>query len=91
MLARLPEARKTFRRPARRAATLRFGPKTPLVTCVIWDISKSGARLAVAHPLATLPHHFSLNLYKNGNVKWDCEVVWTDRRFVGVKFAEQAL
>jgi hypothetical protein len=42
------------------------------VPCVIWDISGGGARLAVGHSLADLPH--------------DCEVVWTDARFVGVKF-----
>jgi hypothetical protein len=86
MLARSSEQRKALRRPARRAATVTFGPKTPPITCVIWDISEGGARLAIARPMANLPHNFVLNLYKNGSVKRDCEVVWTDASFVGVKF-----
>jgi hypothetical protein len=80
------EQRKAFRRPARRAATVTFAAEEPPVTCVIWDISDGGARLAVAHPSANLPQHFTLNLFKDGSVRRDCEVVWTDARFVGVKF-----
>ncbi|HEV3373725.1 MAG TPA: PilZ domain-containing protein [Xanthobacteraceae bacterium] len=80
------EQRMTLRRPTRRAATVSFGAEKPPVTCVIWDISEGGARLAVAHPLATLPHHFTLNLSKDESARRHCEVVWTDRRFVGVKF-----
>ena len=86
MLTRLREGRKTSRLPARRAATVSFGTETPPVTCVIWDISEGGARLAVARPLKDLPPRFTLNLYKDGSIKWNCEVVWTDSRFVGVKF-----
>ena len=90
MLERAPEKRRTFRRPARRAASVSFGPEAPPVTCVIWDISEGGARLAIARPIADLPRNFVLNLYKNGSVKWNCEVVWSDARFVGVKFTAAA-
>ena len=86
MLTRSREDRKTYRVPARRAATVSFGADTPPVTCVIWDISKAGARLAVARPMPDLPRHFTLNVYKDGSVKWNCEVIWTDARFVGVRF-----
>jgi PilZ domain len=86
MLARSREARKTVRRFARRAAMLTFDGQRPPVECVIWDISQGGARLAVALPLADLPHHFTLNLFKDGSVQRKCNVVWTDKRFVGVKF-----
>jgi hypothetical protein len=86
MLARSPEQRKAIRRPARRAATVSFAETATPVTCVIWDISEGGARLAIAQPIADLPRHFVLNLYKDGSVKWTCEVVWTDARYVGVKF-----
>jgi hypothetical protein len=64
-----------------------FCAEKPSVGCVIWDISQGGARLTVEHPLADLPHHFILNLFKDGSVKRDCEVIWIDMRFVGVKFA----
>jgi PilZ domain len=62
----------------------------PSVACVIWDISEGGARLAVAHPLADLPHHFTLHLLKDGGDQRYCEVIWMDRRFVGVKFVDFA-
>jgi PilZ domain len=84
------EQRMTLRRPTRRAATVTFAAEKPPVACVIWDISDGGARLAVAHPLATLPHHFTLNLSKDESVRRYCEVVWTDTRFVGVKFTNLA-
>jgi hypothetical protein len=86
LLARSRESRKNVRRFTRRAATVVFGDQMPSVECVIWDISEGGARLAVALPLADLPHHFTLNLFKDENVQRNCEVVWMDRRFVGVKF-----
>ena len=86
MLARSREERKSLRRFTRRAATLTFGDQRPSVDCVIWDISEGGARLAVALPLANLPHHFTLNLFRDENVQRNCEVVWMDKRYVGVKF-----
>ena len=86
----LAQARKSARRFTRRVATVNVDVGKPSVTCVIWDISQSGARLAVALPMADLPNHFTLILRKDGNVQRGCEVVWNDRRFVGVKFTEGA-
>ena len=86
VLTRGPEERKSLRRPTRRAATVSFGAEKPPVPCVIWDISDGGARLAVGYALADLPRRFTLNLFKDGSVKRDCEVVWTDTKFVGVRF-----
>jgi PilZ domain len=85
MLNRFYQQRQTSRLPARRAATVSFGEEGSPVPCVIWDISEDGARLAVAYP-ANLPDHFTLNLFKDFSVRRDCEVVWTDGRFVGVRF-----
>ena len=89
MLARSREDRNNLRRSTRRAATLSFG--NPSVECVIWDISEGGARLAVALPMADLPRNFTLNLFKDENVQRKCEVVWMDKRFVGVKFMDYLL
>jgi hypothetical protein len=86
MLTRSREQRKSVRRFRRRAATVSFGAEKPSVKCVIWDISEGGARLAIALRSADLPHHFTLNLFRDGSVQRNCEVVWTDKRFVGVKF-----
>jgi hypothetical protein len=78
------DKRKSSRYPKRRAAEVIFSEDEPPVRCVIWDISNGGARLAVAGPRARLPRTFTLVLLKE--VKRNCEVVWTDTRFVGVKF-----
>ncbi len=80
------EKRKSPRYPMRRAAEVVFGAHQAPVHCVVWDMSEGGARLAVAHPLPSLPHSFTLVLYKDGGVRRNCEVVWTDSRYVGVKF-----
>jgi hypothetical protein len=84
MLARSREDHA--RRFTRRAPTLTFGDQKPSVDCVIWDISEGGARLAVALTMADLPRNFTLNLFRDENVQRDCEVVWMDRRYVGVTF-----
>jgi PilZ domain len=90
MLTRYREERTSARRFTRRVATVSFGAERPSVNCVVWDISDGGARLAIALPLADLPHHFTLNLFRDGGVQRNCEVVWTDKRFVGVKFTSLA-
>lgn len=86
MLARSQEKRKNHRRPMRRAAEIIFGGQEPPVRCVIWDISDGGARLAVAYPLACLPRTFTLALYEDASVRRQCEVIWIDTKYVGVKF-----
>lgn len=68
----------------RRTAELLLGANEPPVLCVIWDMSETGARLAAARPLLNLPSRFALLL--EGKVQRQCEVVWTDVRYVGVKF-----
>jgi hypothetical protein len=68
---------------------LTFGAEEPAMPCVIWNISEGGARLAVARS-TDLPRHFTLSLHKDGSAQHACEVVWTDSRFVGVKFAQKA-
>jgi hypothetical protein len=90
MLPRHREARRKVRLPIRRPATVSFGEESLPVSCVIWNISDGGACLAVALPSADLPRHFTLNLAADGSVQKSCEVVWIDKRFVGVKFTEQA-
>ena len=86
MLPRRLDARKSFRLATRRAAEVQFGTEEPPIRCVVWDICDGGARLAVARPLMNLPSRFTLLLCKDGSEQRNCEVVWTDTRFVGVKF-----
>lgn len=86
MLVVKREHRKQRRQPMRRAAAVVLQAAGNPVSCVIWDMSDGGARLAIAHPITKLPRTFSLLLMKDASVRRNCEVVWTDRRFVGVKF-----
>lgn len=84
MLVQHRDKRKAKRRPMRRTAEVLFGPNELPILCVIWDMSENGARLAAARPLMNLPPSFTLLL--EGKVQRKCEVVWTDARYVGVKF-----
>jgi hypothetical protein len=70
----------------RRAALVSFAPVGKPLPCVVWDMSDSGARLAIACPTADVPREFQLVLTKDGSVRRNCRVVWTNSRFVGVKF-----
>lgn len=80
------EARKTQRRLMRRAAEVMLPGQEHPVPCVILDASSGGARLAIGHPSADIPRTFTLVLYKDRSALRNCELVWMDRRQVGVKF-----
>jgi hypothetical protein len=84
--SRSREARKTVRRTTRRSAEVMFPGKDRPIPCVILDLSSGGARLAIGYSSAEIPHTFALVLYKDRSAQRECEIVWTDRRCVGVKF-----
>ena len=88
MIAQHRDQRKAQRRPMRRAAVVSFAHPSKCFACVVWDMSDSGARLAIACPTAEVPHKFDLLLTKDGSVRRNCEIVWTNSRFVGVKFLQ---
>ena len=72
----------------RRDAQVIFDGHEQLIGCVVHDISNGGARLSFTTPLAALPPTFTLVLFKD-SVQRNCELVWCDRRFVGVKFISE--
>lgn len=86
MLLQRRDQRKARRRQMRRAALVSFAPVGKPLSCVVWDMSDSGARLAIACPTANVPREFQLILTRDGSVRRNCEIVWTNARFVGVKF-----
>lgn len=86
MHPRRQDKRKATRLSPHRAAEVLFDANEPPVRCVVWDISDGGARLAVAHPIMSLPDIFTLLLGRDAGEPRKCKVVWTDTRFVGVKF-----
>jgi hypothetical protein len=88
MLARTRESRKTARRSARRDAQIIVATRVMPIRCVLHDISNGGARLGFAERATNLPRTFALALYQ-GSVWRECQVVWTNGRFVGVKFVSK--
>jgi hypothetical protein len=70
--------------PARRAAWVDFGNSQ--ARCFIWDLSQGGARLSFDIPPSNIPTSFSLVLSKDGLVRSQCEVVWIDQQYAGVRF-----
>ena len=90
MASKLRDNRRKPRWLIRRGAEVIFPGRASPADCVIWDWSDGGARLAIAAPIASLPRHFTLVPYKGAKVYRECEVVWTDTRFVGVKFIKHA-
>lgn len=89
MTPRFHESRKTARRWMRRSATVVFDAGREPINCIIFDISDGGARLAIAHPSSEIPHSFTLLLFKDGSLQRECEIVWHDNRYVGVKFTSE--
>jgi hypothetical protein len=61
-----------------------LGDLSPLTRCVVWDLSPGGARFAVVARTGAIPKKITLWLAKTD--RRDCEVVWRDKRFLGVKF-----
>jgi hypothetical protein len=86
MLPSPQELRKSQRSSMHRVAEIILTANKQPVRCKIRDMSDGGARLAIAYPLASLPPTFTLVLFRDGSVKRDCQVMWTDGRYVGVKF-----
>jgi hypothetical protein len=72
----------------RRDAQVIFEGHEQFIGCVVHDISNGGARLSFTAPLAVLPRTFTLVLFKD-SVQRDCELVWSHRRVIGVKFISQ--
>ena len=88
MLARTRENRRNVRRRMRRDAQVIFEGHEQSIGCVVHNISNGGARLSFTAPLAVLPRTFTLVLLKD-SVQRDCELVWSGRGIVGVKFISE--
>jgi hypothetical protein len=69
----------------RRDAQVIFEGHEKFIGCIVHDISNAGACLSFTAPVAALPRIFTLVLFKD-SVQRDCELVWSDRGIVGVKF-----
>jgi PilZ domain len=87
MVSRSRESRKSERRWVRHEAHIILDAHTK-VRCVLHDISDGGARLSLPGLTTTLPDTFTLALYE-GSVQRECEAVWCEGKYVGVRFTSK--
>jgi hypothetical protein len=87
-LSRPREQRKTKRTHRRQAAWVVLDGGGAKISCVLWDISEGGARIAAAHGNA-LPDVFGLFLTKDGKSRRFCQVVWRRGSQLGIRFVAE--
>jgi PilZ domain len=83
----IKDNRKAKRRPIRYTAWLVLAADRRQV-CALWDISETGARIAVEDSSA-LPEHFPLWLSANGSARRTCRVIWRKPKQIGVMFEQR--
>src|ERR1700686_4244219 len=83
------EFRKAKRTPRRQAAWVVLDGGCSRFSCVMWDISEGGARIAAARA-HVLPDEFGLFLTKDGKSRLLCRVAWRRGGQVGVQFVDEA-
>lgn len=81
-----PNKRRLKRRTMHYPAWIAFDSGRQVVNCVIRDMSDGGARLMITFPVGLLPDTFNLWLDKNGKVQRECELVWKQPPYLGVRF-----
>lgn len=87
-MSRPREQRKTKRTHRRQAAWVVLDGGGAKISCVLWDISEGGARIAAAHGNA-LPDVFGLFLTKDGKSRRFCQVVWRRGSQLGIRFVAE--
>jgi len=78
------ELRKHARKPLHWRATIIAGAEPPR-SCMVTDVSESGARLKLDRP-GELPEKIVLLLTKSGAARRMCRVIWRSKKDAGVKF-----
>ncbi|HRE20683.1 MAG TPA: PilZ domain-containing protein [Rhabdaerophilum sp.] len=78
------ERRQAFRRRALMSGTLRFKARNGSLSCVIRNLSATGAKLA-ADRAWWIPTQFELEI-PHQDIRIDARVVWRDDREMGIAF-----
>ena len=76
------EKRTFSRHRVLKAGTIEFNGGA--ITCMVRNMSDTGAMLDVATPVG-IPHHFTLVLRANGH-RMPCRLVWWKEKRIGVAF-----
>lgn len=83
-----PEHRQSIRRKVRNGARVVRPDGTALGSCLMIDLSATGAHLRVQSPEA-LPDQFILLLSHDGRLRRECAVAWRSTTSVGVRFLSE--
>ena len=79
------ERRRSPRRRVTATGWIVTDGRGPPTVCVLWDASRSGARLALMDP-EKLPDKFLLLFSRNGYPGIGCRVVWRSGMNIGVEY-----
>jgi PilZ domain len=82
------ELRKHPRRQFHYSATIATEANAPTTSCVIINISHSGARLVLKKG-EELPDRFVLLLSNKGGAHRRCRVIWRNETTLGVEFSDE--
>ncbi|MGE0752845.1 MAG: PilZ domain-containing protein [Variibacter sp.] len=77
--------RKERRRQIKHAGRIISVDGVLSISCIVLDISESGARIAVENP-ADVPEEFILSFVDNARVSRLCQQVWRSDHHLGIKF-----
>ena len=77
--------RKNQRKRLNYPGKIDIGDGSPPHTCVIADVSESGAKL-VADMASEVPNEFALVLAEGPTMRRSCRVIWRAGRQLGVEF-----
>lgn len=80
-----PEYRKSTRRSVRQGARIVSADGAALGSCVMLDLSGTGARLET-DAVDVLPDEFILLLSHDGRLHRQCSVAWRSAKSIGVRF-----
>lgn len=78
----MEDKRRVRRTRVLKAGMISFGGAA--ISCVVRNLTKSGAMLDVASPLG-VPREFTL-MISSDEVRRECRIVWTKERRIGVSF-----
>ena len=83
------EQRKLRRHPVRQRAKMASMDGSPLGSCLMLDLSGSGAQL-MPEPGVVLPDEFFLLLSWTGQLRRKCSVIWRSDTAIGVRFTSNS-
>lgn len=83
----MTERRKTFRRRALMAGTVRLQTQTSTYSCVVRNISATGAQLTMSGAM-WLPESFELEI-RHRDIRVGARAVWRDNTEMGIEFVRR--